>query len=458
MIGPNDNDANGQTLKRARMLAMLGKDAAAIQAYVELLHADPTHFAALNELGALAVAGGHRSAARTAYHQLLLHHPRSTCGHVSLANLLLEDGEIATARRHYQIALDLDPLCPEAHQGLVRMLTELGEPVTDLHWKLGFLGRGVINQPYRGTGSGIPLLLLVSARGGNVRTQQWIDDRRFAITAIYAEFYDRALPLPPHRLVVNAIGDADLCREALVRAEELMAYVTAPVVNAPAMVALTGRTDNAQRLADVPGVITPKTVNLPRATILASESLRFPLLLRTPGFHTGQHCHLVEHRAALVDAVAALPGDDLLMIQYLDSRGPDNMARKYRVMFIDGTLYPLHLAISADWKVHYFTADMATNAACREEERRFLEDMPGVLGPRAMAALTGICTALALDYAGVDFALASDGSVLLFEANATMAVVPPGPDAIWDYRRQAAETVSQAVTSMLARRLQQAID
>jgi glutathione synthase/RimK-type ligase-like ATP-grasp enzyme len=257
--------------------------------------------------------------------------------------------------------------------------------------------------------------------------------------------------------VVNAIGDADLCGEALARAGELMAHITAPVINAPAMVALTGRTDNAQRLADVQGVIAPKTVAMPRATILASESLRFPLLLRTPGFHTGQHCHLVENRAALVDAVAALPGDDLLIIQYLDARGPDNMARKYRVMFIDGTLYPLHLAISADWKVHYFTADMATNAACREEERRFLEDMPRVLGPRAMAALTGICTTLALDYAGVDFALASDGSILLFEANATMAVVPPSPDSIWDYRRQAAETVSQAVTGMLARRLQQPI-
>ena len=29
---------------------------------------------------------------------------------------------------------------------------------------------------------------------------------------------------------------------------------------------------------------------------------------------------------------------------------------KYRVMFIDGVCHPLHLAISRDWKVHYFTA------------------------------------------------------------------------------------------------------
>ena len=45
------------------------------------------------------------------------------------------------------------------------------------------------------------------------------------------------------------------------------------------------------------------------------------------------------------------------------------------------------------------------------------------LGPRAMAALSGIFDVLGLDYGGIDFALAADGSVVLFEANATMAIV-----------------------------------
>jgi hypothetical protein len=422
------------------------------------LHADPTHFAALNELGALAAAGGHRSAARTAYTQLIRNYPNDPVGYVNLGNLLLEDGDVTSAGPHYQAALDLDPGFPEAHQGLARVLTELGDPAADVHLRRGFAGRAMINQPYRGVGPGIPLLLLVSARGGNVRVQQWIHDRRFAITMIYTEFYDPALPLPLHELVVNAIGDAELCREALAQAKQLVARVVAPVINPPAFVAATGRAEIAQRLAGVPGVIAPTTKASSRRAILARDTLNFPLLLRAPGFHTGQHFRFVENRAMLADAVAALPGDDLLVIQYFDARGLDGMARKYRVMFIDGVLYPLHLAISADWKVHYFTAAMATNAACREEERRFLEDMPAVLGQRAMAALTGICAALGLDYAGVDFALADDGSVLLFEANATMAVIPPGPEPIWDYRRRAVEAVSLAVTRMLARRLQRTID
>jgi TPR repeat/Tetratricopeptide repeat len=458
MISSDDNDAISHALTRARALAMHGDDTAAKHAYVDLLHVDPTHFAALNELGALAAAGGHRSAARTVYAQLVRNYPDDPVGYVNLGNLLLEDGEVAGAREHYQAALDVDPEFPEAHQGLARVLTEFGDPVADQHWHRGFADRATINQPYRGAGPGIPMLLLVSARGGNIRTQQWIHDRRFAITAIYTEFYDPALPLPPHRLVVNAIGDAELCDEALMRAQQLVARTTAPVINSPAMVSATGRAEIARRLSGVPGVIAPVTTSLPRLALLAHDALDFPLLLRAPGFHTGQHFRFVEHHAALTDAVAALPGDKLLLIQYLNARGPDGMARKYRVMFIDGVLYPLHLAISADWKVHYFTAAMATNAACREEERHFLDDMPAVLGQRAMAALAGICTTLGLDYAGIDFALSDDGSVLLFEANATMAVIPPGPAPLWDYRRPAAEAVSLAVTRMLAQRLQRSID
>jgi hypothetical protein len=454
----NDKAAIDQALARARALARSGEDDAAKQIYVELLHADPTHFAALNELGALAAAGGYRSAARTVYAQLVRHHSGSPVGHVSLGNLLLEDDDVEGARPHFQAALDLDPGFPEAHQGLARVLTELGEPAAESHWLQGFSGRTIVNKPYRGVGTATPVLLLVSARGGNIRFDQWIHDRRFTISAIYAEFYDPAQPLPPHDLVVNAIGDAELCCEALARAEELVTRVTAQIINPPVLVAATGRADVARRLAGVPGVITPHIAEFSRSAILACNTLLFPLLVRAPGFHTGRHFQFVEHRAALVDAVAELPGDDMLAIQYLDARGPDGMARKYRVMFIDGVLYPLHLAISANWKVHYFTAEMATNSDYREEERRFLNDMPAVLGQRAMAALTDICAALRLDYAGVDFALAGDGSVLLFEANATMVVIPPGPDPQWDYRRCAAEAVSFAVTRMLSKRLQRPID
>jgi hypothetical protein len=79
--------------------------------------------------------------------------------------------------------------------------------------------------------------------------------------------------------------------------------------------------------------------------------------------------------------------------------------------------------------------------------------MPKLLGPRAMAALTAIQATLGLHYAGIDFGLAPDGSLLLFEANATMVINPPDPNPIWDYRRPAINAALNAAHQMLTRRI-----
>jgi hypothetical protein len=442
-----------EALERARALCAKAQDTEAQQAYLDVLRQDPGNFHALNELGNLALAGGFRSAARTAYLEAVKHHPNNQIVRVNLGNLLREDHDLAGAKEHYQAALAIDPEMHEAHQGMAGVLKESDPEVAEWHWRKGYSGRAVVAKPYRGAGIGIPVLMLVSARGGNIPTQLWIDDRRFAITAIHTEFYDPLVPLPPHALVVNAIGDADLCGVALSNAMELLARTGAPVINHPARVLSTGRAEIARRLAAVPGVIAPRIDSLRPAAILEADDLVFPLLLRRPGFHTGEHFHYVAHRGELARAVGSLAGEELLAISYLDARGADGMARKYRVMFIDGIAYPLHLAISTDWKVHYFSSAMARNSSFRAEEGRFLQDMPAVLGVGAMAALDEICRTLRLEYAGIDFGLAPDGAVLLFEANATMVVYPPGPEEIWDYRRRSIHEVLRAATRMILARL-----
>ncbi len=437
---------------RARGLAMSGDDEAAKQAYLDALRLDPTCFDALNDLGALTYASGHRSAARTVYRQAVRHHPANPIGRVNLANVLIEDGDHAAAQAQCEAALALDPDFPQAHQGLARIFGDLGDARAEQHRQRGFNGHAVDRKRYRGLAPGVPTLVLATTRLGNMPTRQWIDDRLFAVTVIYVEFWNASEPLPPHALIVNAIGDADLSGEALTRAEALLARSAAPMINLPARVRTTGRADNARRLAAIPGVVTPEIAMVSRAALLAADHLDFPLLLRAPGFHTGRHFVLVENREGLAGAVEALPGDELLAIQYLDARGPDGMARKYRVMCIDGQLFPLHLAISTDWMVHYFSAAMASHAAHRAEERRFLEDMPTALGERAMTALAAIFAEIGLDYVGIDFALAPDGSILLFEANATMVVIAPPPEPMWDYRRRAVSDVLEAAQRMAAAR------
>jgi hypothetical protein len=99
--------------------------------------------------------------------------------------------------------------------------------------------------------------------------------------------------------------------------------------------------------------------------------------------------------------------------------------------------------------VHYFTSDMADKPDHRKEEMAFLEDMRAVLGDKAIGALHALCGRLALDYAGIDFAVNADGDLLLFEANATMVIASPDNDPRWAYRRGAITAVVDAVTGMI---------
>jgi len=57
-----------------------------------------------------------------------------------------------------------------------------------------------------------------------------------------------------------------------------------------------------------------------------------------------------------------------------------------------------------------------------------------------------------LDYGGIDFGLNERGEVLVFEANATMAVVIPDKDPRWDYRRGQVQAIYAAVWRMLGER------
>ncbi|HEY1752452.1 MAG TPA: tetratricopeptide repeat protein [Caulobacteraceae bacterium] len=437
----------------ARRLAEGGHDEAAKRAWLDVLRRDPTTLEALLALARLAQRSGHRSAARTACQQAILCHPGDPAARVNLAGLLIESGDFEPARALLAEALAIDPHLAAAHQGLARVLTALGEGgAAAPHWAAGFAAGALAPQPYGGAGEGVPVLLLVSAKGGNIPTRALLDDTVFAVTALYADHHDPDAPLPPHALVFNAIGDADLCGEALARAGRIAARSGAPVINPPAAVAATTRAANALRLAAIPDLVVPEIRSMTRQALLAAGDLAFPRLVRAPGFHTGQHFVRVERRADLAAAVAPLPGDALLAIAPLDARGPDGRFRKYRAMAIGGALLPLHLAVSRDWKVHYFSADMEGDAAARAEEARFLADMPAVLGPRAMAALRAITDVLGLDYAGVDFGLDGEGRVLFFEANAGMVIQPPGPAPIWTYRRAPIGRALEAVKALLRER------
>jgi hypothetical protein len=390
--------------------------------------------------------------------------PDDVKARVNFANSLRECSELDEARAHYETVLRTAPDHTEAHNGLAYVLMYLRE--RDAAWEhrhKALQARPAPTPAWRGKESAPRVLIFSSPCGGNSPITRIINKGDFQTCAIVPDFYDPHAELPAHDVIVNAVGDADQCGTSLEALGPLLAHATHPVLNRPERVQTTGRADNARLLGKLEDVVTPRIVSLPRETMMSREGvaaieregLAFPLLLRTPGFHEGSHFVRVEKADDLAEVAGRLPGRTLMAIEYLDARDEDGKIRKFRAMMIDGRLYPLHKAISHEWMIHYVTAEMANSREHRDEDAAYLEDMAGVLGPRAMAGLARICSALGLDYAGADFSLGRNGEVLLFEANATMAVPMPEKGEQWNFRRPAVERIQEAVREMILARIKE---
>jgi len=425
--------------------------------FLEVIKAEPTHLGAWNNLGRLLFETGYTSAARTAYSAAVTYHPHEATAHVNLGSVLLDMGDLLAAEKHFKIALDLNPDLANAHQGLASISHRLGlEDESCHHRDMGFGKQSLSTLAYRGRGKPLQLLVLGSALEGNIPWRFLIDSEVFQTTIIAVEYFDRRLPLPLHQLIINAIGDADLCQHGLEIANQLITKSRAPVINRPEAVLQTGRLMNARRLGILPGVIAPRMTLVEKTDIISGQALEilahkeftFPLLLRAPGFHGGNYFVCVDAPDALNSAAEDMPAESLLVIQFIDSRSQDGLFRKYRVMSINGSFYPIHMAISSQWKVHYVTSDMGKNAEYRNEEAAFLNDFCAFLGPTAITVLGRINQALGLDYCGIDFGIDKNGNILLYEANATMVFNPPTQEKRWDYKRVAIENALAATKRM----------
>lgn len=456
-----DSDAIEARRERAGLLRELGHFEDAKRDYLELIRRQPDDFGVLNDFGALALKAGYSSAARSLFGEAVRRHPDNPMGHVNLANLLLLLEEHAPARAHFEAALRIDRGHIHAHRGMGNLLAALGDAVgARRHRDIGFANDFLTVLPYRGERAPIKVLLLISAAGGNTPTASLLDDDVFHTTVLVADYYRGQVPLPAHDLLFNGIGDADVCGEGLDAARAIVARTQRPVINHPRAVLQTGRAANVARLRGTPNVIVPRMAMLPRralagpdtAGLVARNGFSFPVLARAPGFHTGYHFVRAENAQELAAAVENFPGDDVWLIEELDARDGDGFYRKLRVMIVDRRIYPLHLAISRTWKVHYFRADMADSVDNRAKEVPFLQDMASFFGPRGMLALRRIAEMLDLDYAGIDFGVNACGDILLFEANATMVMAPLARDDIWAYRRPAFDAVFAAVRTMLMER------
>jgi tetratricopeptide (TPR) repeat protein len=379
--------------------------------------------------------------------------PKSKWAHANLGSMLYRTGDLAGAERHCRAALAADPDMAMARRNLAGVLADQGRAdearcERDAAFALANVFVARAPKP-RAT-----VLALTTADTGNVPHRFLLPIDRYTRIDWFIEYAKpgQAAELPPYDAVFNIVGDADHAGRAEAPIAAFVAGCDRPVLNQPAQIARTRRDRLPSLLNGLADVVTPKAVRVEAdkartPAALASAGLAAPMLIRPFGSHGGRGLTLADAASALDPAELA---GGFYATEFVDFRSNrDGLYRKYRVIFVDRTAHPYHLAICDHWLVHYATAQMQDGAR-RAEELRFLVDPVAALGERAWAATGEIGRRLDLDYAGMDFSVLPDGRVLVFEANATM-LVHPETDPAFAYKNPYVERITDAFQALVER-------
>ena len=358
----------------------------------------------------------------------------------------------------FRKALAIDPNLPLANLFVMKDLERHGR-LADAREFRNRIPRPLALQVCRAPRQERTVLLVCTPSEANTPFRNLIDQGTNSIIEWYVEFADaqQTNSLPAFDVVFNAIGNADLDEYSFEPICDFARALHVPLLNHPDRIRQTRRDRMETLFAGIPDLVIPRTVRLSRQEVigpdlltgLQARGISFPFIVRPFGQQGGVGTVLVSQPSELAAALAE-DVDFYYFIEFVDYRSADGNYRKYRTIFVDRHPYSYHAAISSNWLVHYFSADMLADAVKRDEERRFLEDARAALGQKAADALAAICHRMDIDYAGIDYSVLPDGRLVVFEANATMSVYEPTEDE-YAYKRPIVVGILAALQAMLAK-------
>ena len=276
---------------------------------------------------------------------------------------------------------------------------------------------------------------------------------RLPILQLTRQFADepRDLDLSRLRCVVNLITEPEVNRQVLGILADLLDSWAGKVVNHPNAVLGCTRDEVARSLDGTAGLHVPKVARFqPDAEIdHLLTGMRFPLLLRAAGTHTGKFVGRFDSAEELRGALPAT-GDHLLT-EFVDFRSADGLYRKYRVFWIGERMVLRHMLVAEEWNVHARTRVefMADRPDLIAEEGALFAQPSGTFPPAVRETLAAVRGRMPLDFFGMDFAILDDGRMLLFEANATMNFFPFVRDQRFAYLLRAIDPAQQAMFELV---------
>ncbi len=272
-------------------------------------------------------------------------------------------------------------------------------------------------------------------------------------------------PLPPvipnHDLAFFALGDADPA--SLLRLRRLHANWPRPVLNNPRFLPALERDALSRSLADLPGICSPRAVASPRTALadhlrsghpiegFAAPDGPYPFLIRPRGSHAGSGLALLRTPTELAEYLRFSFERQFFVTAFEDYSSPDGHYRKSRIAFIDRQPFLCHMAISANWMVHYLNADMTGSAQKRAEEAAAMAAFDSGFARRHAAAFDALHQRIGFDYYSIDCAETRDGRLLVFEADTAAIVHLMDPPDLFPYKQPQMHKVFAAFDAMLRR-------
>lgn len=260
---------------------------------------------------------------------------------------------------------------------------------------------------------------------GNVSSPTWNKQ----LLVLDENPYDITLD-PNTHCIVNQIAEADSHIKTLNRVNTILNdHPKIPIFNAPLSVKATRRDLIYQNYNDIEGLCFPKTLRIapkhPKEILKAIEEaeMHFPVIVKAAGLHNGYQTVRLEHAQDIEKLHhLALDGRNYYLIQFINTLNSDGVYHKYRLIIINGKIYPRHLRFSEHWMVHYETGSLFMNKHPEyyEQEKKFLDQIPEKLSSLLSPLLNRIQRTQSLDIYGIDGCLMSDGRFLIFELNPNM--------------------------------------
>lgn len=408
------------------VLLSLGRPSEAAASFKRVLEYQQDHARAHNALGRAAMMEGRTEESIACHMRALSSKPDFADAMMHLGTAYLEKLDFHEAARWNEAALAIDPGNTQANRNMGLVLLKSGSmDEANRHLALAS-GRPAVYVEHAATRKRTVLLLWAS-NTGNVPTVELLVPLTVNTRVnwvVQSSRDDRADDLPHYDLVFNAAGDPDMIRDATEPLTRFASTSETPLLNPPDKVARTARNNLPALFQEIDNIVVPPVWRISsEADWDESLAKRLPILVRPVDSHGGRDLELVRTAAELARVRASQSGP-VFVTGYVDYRSADSWFRKYRVIYVDRQPFPYHLAISQNWLVHYYTADMEAHGWKLEEEKRFLEDPDAVFGRAGMQALRTIGARMDLDYCGIDFSVLPDGRILVFEANPMMLVHP----------------------------------